>query len=181
MKDKLRKKFSKLREKKYAELTQSQISIIASFLSRIIKQHKIKTIGAYQPINFELNMNPVLQILKKNYTIALPVVLKKNKMEFKVWNEHEPLYVNKFGILEPSLKNKKIIPQLFLTPLLAFDLNFNRLGYGRGYYDRYLSKNKKFLTFGVAFSFQQTKAITVNKDDVPLKGIITEQGSIIKE
>ncbi len=64
-------------------------------------------------------------------------------MEFKVWNEHEPLYVNKFGILEPSLKTK-IIPQLFLTPLLAFDSNFNRLGYGRGYYDRYLSKNKNF-------------------------------------
>lgn len=181
MKDKLRKKFSKLRAKKYAELTVSQINTIVSFLSKIIKRHKIKTIGAYQPINFELNMKPVLQILKKKCTIALPVVLKKNKMEFKVWNEYDPLYVNKFGILEPSLKNKKIIPQLFLTPLLAFDLNFNRLGYGRGYYDRYFSKNKKFLTFGVAFSFQQTKATPVNKNDVPLKGIITEQGSVIKE
>ena len=65
MKDKLRKKFSKLRGEKYAELTGSQINAIVSFLSKIIKRHKIKTIGAYQPINFELNMNPVLQILKK--------------------------------------------------------------------------------------------------------------------
>ena len=181
MKQELRKKFIKLRSKKYFELTESQVSIVVSFLSSVIKSHKIKTIGAYQPINHELNINPVLQILKKKYIIALPVVLKNNKMEFRTWNEHEPLYVNKFGILEPSLKNKKIVPQLFLTPLLAYDLKFNRLGYGRGYYDRYLSKNKNFLTYGVAFSFQQTKAIPINKEDVALKGIITEEGSILKK
>ena len=88
MKQELRKKFIKLRSKKYFELTESQVSIVVSFLSSVIKSHKIKTIGAYQPINHELNINPVLQILKKKWIIALPVVLKNNKMEFRTWNEH---------------------------------------------------------------------------------------------
>ena len=51
MKQELRKKFIKLRSKKYFELTESQVSIVVSFLSSVIKSHKIKTIGAYQPIN----------------------------------------------------------------------------------------------------------------------------------
>ena len=99
-------------------------------------------------------------------------------MEFKVWNKHEPLYINRLGIAQPFYKSKKVIPQLFLTPLLAFDLNYNRLGYGKGYYDQYFSKNKKFLTYGVAFSFQYHKSIPNNNKDIPLKGVITEKGKI---
>jgi len=123
MKNKLRKKFTQLRAKKYVELNFNQIQTIYTSLLGIIKQHKIKIIGSYQPIHNELNIKPVLELLKKKYLIALPRVLKKNNMEFRAWNEHDPLYVSKFGILEPSAKNKKLIPQLFLAPLLAFDLN----------------------------------------------------------
>jgi 5-formyltetrahydrofolate cyclo-ligase len=180
MKKKLRKKFTQLRNKKYFELTDVQVKIIYSSLSFIIKQYKITIVGSYQPIHSELNIKPVLKLLKKKCTIVLPRVLNKNNMEFRVWKKDEPFYVNKFGILEPSAKNKKVVPQLFLTPLLAFDSKFNRLGYGRGYYDKYLSKNKKFLTYGIAFSFQQTKKIPTDKSDVALKGIITEKGPVLK-
>ena len=180
MKKKLRKKFTQLRNKKYFELTGEQVKIIYSSLSFIIKKYKIMIVGSYQPIHLELNIKPVLKLLKKNCVIALPRVLDKNNMEFRVWKKDEPFYVNKFGILEPSFKNKKVVPELFLTPLLAFDSQFNRLGYGRGYYDKYLSKNKKFLTYGIAFSFQQTKKIPVDKNDVALKGVITERGTVLK-
>ena len=126
MKNKLRKKFTQLRAKKYLELNSKQIQTIYSSLLSIIKQDKIKVIGSYQPIHTELNIKQVLELLKKKYLIALPRVLNKNNMEFRAWNEYDPLYVSKFGILEPSAKNKKLVPQLFLAPLLAFDLNFNR-------------------------------------------------------
>ena len=178
MKEKLRKKFIHLRSKKYLELTDEQIKIIYFSLSLIIKKYKIKTIGSYQPIYSELNIKPVLKLLKKKCIVALPRVLNKNNMEFRIWKKDEPFYVNKFGILEPSAKNKKIVPQLFLTPLLAFDSCFNRLGYGRGYYDKYLSKNKNFLTYGIAFSFQEARTIPIDKSDVVLKGVITERGLI---
>ena len=181
MKQKLRKQFLNFRKKKYFELNNIQIKSISSFLLKIIREFKVEIVGGYYPINFEINILPVLEVLKKKYSIALPIVLPNNKMEFRLWNKHDPLYVNKFGILEPSKKNKKVIPQLFLIPLLSFDHKLNRLGYGRGYYDRYLSQNKKFLTFGVAFSFQQAKEIPINKDDVPLKGIITEQDSWMRK
>ena len=128
MKNKLRKKFTQLRAKKYLELNSKQIQTIYSSLLRIIKQHKIKVIGRMPQT---LNIKPVLELLKKKCVIALPRVLNKNNMEFRAWNEYDPLYVSKFGILEPSAKNKKLVPQLFLAPLLAFDLNFNRLGYGK--------------------------------------------------
>jgi 5-formyltetrahydrofolate cyclo-ligase len=66
------------------------------------------------------------------------------------------------------------------VPLLAFDKNKNRLGYGKGFYDRYLKKylkkNKKILTVGIAFSFQEYKNLPVNKNDYKLDYIITEKG-----
>ena len=65
MKEKLRKKFIHLRSKKYLELTDEQIKIIYFSLSLIIKKYKIKTIGSYQPIYSELNIKPVLKLLKK--------------------------------------------------------------------------------------------------------------------
>ena len=62
-------------------------------------------------------------------------------MKFHLWSPNDPLEVNSFGTLEP-LKSKKIyVPDVMLLPLLAFDKNRNRLGYGKGYYDRYLSNH----------------------------------------
>ena len=108
MKPQLRKKFINLRKKKYFELNLEQVNSISSFLSKIIKQFKIKIIGGYYPINFEINILPILELLKKQCSVALPTVLQNNKMDFRIWNEHDPLFVNKFGILEPSKKNKKV-------------------------------------------------------------------------
>ena len=67
-----------------------------------------------------------------------------------------------------------------LVPLLAFDNNKNRLGYGKGFYDRYLNnlkkQNKKIEAIGVAFSFQNCKKIPVSKFDFQLSNIFTEKG-----
>ena len=66
-----------------------------------------------------------------------------------------------------------------LVPILAFDKNKHRLGYGKGYYDRYLNKYlklKNILTVGVAFSFQRHHKLPINKKDVKLNYIITEKG-----
>ena len=87
--------------------------------------------------------------------------------------------MNKFGILEPS-KSKTKIPDVILVPILAFDKNKYRLGYGKGFYDRYLNKYlkqfKNILTVGVAFSFQKHHKLPINKNDVKLDFVITEKG-----
>ena len=70
---------------------------------------------------------------------------------------------------------------ILLVPLLAFDRQFNRLGYGGGFYDRYIEKNeikKKVVKVGFSFSFQELKEVPVNNYDNKLDLIITERGLI---
>ena len=78
--------------------------------------------------------------------------------------------------------NREIIPDLILVPLLAFDSHLNRIGYGKGYYDRILKKirknKKKTIFLGIAYSFQKCKKVPVNKHDFKLDYIFTEQGII---
>jgi 5-formyltetrahydrofolate cyclo-ligase len=67
-----------------------------------------------------------------------------------------------------------------LVPLLSFDEDKYRLGYGKGFYDRYLSRYlkifKNILTVGVAFSFQKYHKLPINNTDVKLNYILTEKG-----
>ena len=63
-----------------------------------------------------------------------------------------------------------------LVPLLAFDRLNNRLGYGKGFYDKFLSTRKKIKTIGVAFSFQKYNKLPVTKLDIKLNYILTEKG-----
>ena len=82
-------------------------------------------------------------------------------------------------MLEPY-KSKNITPEIIFVPLLAFDSSKNRLGYGKGFYDRYLNKYlkrfKNILTVGVAFSFQKHHKLPKYQKDVKLDFIITEKG-----
>ena len=85
-------------------------------------------------------------------------------MDFFQWSSKEPLSINKYGIPEP-ISDKVIYPDILLVPIVAFDKNFNRIGYGGGFYDRYIQrikKNKNILTIGLAYSFQKVKKIQIN-------------------
>ena len=100
-------------------------------------------------------------------------------MNFFPWKKNQVLQVNKFGMLEP-IKSKLNVPEVMLIPLLAFDSDKHRLGYGKGFYDRYLNKylkkSKNILTVGVAFSFQKHHKLPINNQDVKLNYIFTEKG-----
>ena len=97
-------------------------------------------------------------------------------MNFSNWSSDTYLKVNSMGIPEPESK-KIVYPDLILVPLVGFDKSKFRLGYGGGYYDRYIEKInnfKKFKTIGLSFSFQEIKKLPVNKFDKKLDFIITE-------
>ena len=101
-------------------------------------------------------------------------------MSLNKWNYLDDLKVNKHGMLEPYANKKPFVPNVILLPLLSYDKNNHRLGYGKGYYDKflnkYLKKNKNILTVGVAFSFQKYDKLPISNHDVRLDCILTEKG-----
>tara|TARA_B100001057_G_scaffold397266_1_gene407364 strand:- start:363 stop:914 length:552 start_codon:yes stop_codon:yes gene_type:complete len=175
----LRENYINLRKKKYYEIDKEFFSPLLDFIKSNFKRDDLK-LALYYPTNFETN---VLKLLENKYminkNILLPVIEKENVMNFFPWKKNHVLLVNKFGILEPIKTNFKI-PNIILVPILAFDRNKYRLGYGKGFYDRYLNKYlRKFsniLTVGVAFSFQKHHKLPVDNNDVKLDYILTEKG-----
>ena len=186
-KEKLRKRYSKIRKFGYFEINSSFFKPFFKLINPLTKSKK-KTIyiSFYYPSNYEVNILKLLEKIKKKKKIIslLPYLNKKNEMNFTKWQYLDNLKVNKYGMLEPSLNLKPNVPDVMLIPLLAFDTKNNRLGYGKGYYDnflnKYLKKNKNILTIGVAFSFQRYDKLPISKYDVSLNYILTEKAMIKK-
>ncbi len=179
LKSKLRKKFLKNRE----DIYKKNIKVDFNRIMKLIKKEKInkKIIGGYYPVNFEFDDLKLLKKFEKNeFIISLPVIKKNFEMDFYKWSFFEPLKINKYGIPEPIIK-KIIYPDILLVPLIAFDKNLDRLGYGGGYYDRLilkLCKKKKILKIGLAFSVQKTDKVPTNVYDQKLDYIITDKDII---
>ena len=178
----LRNKSLLQREKKYLTVKKFNFNLIFKLIRKHFHKKKI-IIAGYYPSNYEVNiLNFLEEASKKKFKIVLPVIKSSNKMSFKSWIFKEPLYVSKFGILEPNNLGKEIIPDLIMVPLVAFDRKLNRIGYGKGYYDRSFQKinkiKKKTITLGIAYSFQKCGTIPTNKYDFKLNYVFTEQGII---
>jgi len=176
LKSKLRKKILKIREK----INKKNIQIDFNQITKILKKEKInkKIIGGYYPVNFEIDDLALLRKFENNsFTISLPVIKKNFQMDFYKWSFFDPLKVNKYGIPEPESKNI-VYPDILLIPLVAFDKNLNRLGYGSGYYDRLIkkiSKKKKIIKIGLALSIQKIDKVPINVYDQKLDYIITNK------
>ena len=175
-KTQIRKKFLKLRENNFQRVKPINHNDIIKLLKK--KRIKGKIVGGYYPYNNELDCIQILEKLeKKNYIISLPKIKKNFQMDFIQWSFKEPLVINKFGIPEPS-KGKIKFPDILLIPLLSFDTKLNRVGYGGGFYDRYINRikrKKKPLLVGLAYSFQRVKNIPINRFDKKLDFVVTER------
>ncbi len=175
-KSEIRKKILKIRKQNSFQ----NFNVNFRYILEILKKEKIKgkIIGGYYPFNYEIDAIKVLnEFEKQNYIITLPKIKKNSQMDFFYWSTKDPLAVNKYGIPEPTSKKIKY-PNILLVPLVAFDSSLNRVGYGGGFYDRYINrikKNQKIITIGLAYSFQKVKKIPVNKYDNKLDFIITEK------
>ena len=175
-KTKTRKKILNLRKKKY----QKNYKIKFSNLINILNKKKINKgiIGGYFPVNYEIDDLKILEKLRsKNYKISMPIIKKNNQLDFYIWQPQFPVKINRYGILEP-LKKRLVYPDVLLVPTVAFDIRKFRLGYGGGYYDRYIEKIKKIkkcLTIGLAFEFQKVKKLKVDEFDQKLNIILTNK------
>ena len=168
------------RKKKYLRAEKFSFDLIFKLIKKHFNTKKI-IIAGYYPSNYEVDtLNFLKEASKRKFKIVLPVIGSSNTMNFQSWIFKEPLHVNKFGMLEPKNSSKNIIPDLIMVPLVAFDNLLNRIGYGKGYYDRSLKKisriKKNVISLGVAYSFQKCQKIPTNKHDFKLDYIFTEKG-----
>jgi 5-formyltetrahydrofolate cyclo-ligase len=175
-KSQIRNKIIKIRKKKFNKDLRINLGKFISFLK--IDKLNFKSIGGYYPSNYEIDDLDILDLLeKKNFKVSLPIIKKENQMNFYSWSRNDPLKINKFGIPEP-VSSKIFYPDILLVPLVAYDVSLNRLGYGGGYYDRYIEKIekvKKVVKIGLAFSFQKITSIPINQYDKRLDFIVTEK------
>ncbi|CAM3821376.1 5-formyltetrahydrofolate cyclo-ligase [Avibacterium endocarditidis] len=147
----------------------------------LIEKKQAKHIGLYLSFDGEISTKQVIQQLwKKNIAVYLPILhpFSANNLLFLRYHPNSPLQKNKFGILEPKLDVRNVLPtnelDIIFTPLVAFDKQGNRLGMGGGFYDRTLQnwQQKNFLPIGLAHQCQQVDVLPVESWDIPLFGVL---------
>ncbi len=143
---------------------------------------RFSLVGAYCAQGSELDPGPILQaILELNAghaQAALPVALDKNSpLQFRLWRPDQPLEKDACGIPSPPASAPEVLPNLLITPLLAFDRHGGRLGQGGGHYDRTLKalrRQRPVFVLGVAFSGQEIDEVPTDAHDQRLDAIVTE-------
>ncbi len=161
-----------------AEREQAAHHMMTRALSFLATLPAFNTIAGYGPIRSEIDPLALMNsLIVQGKSLALPVITIE-KLLFRRWGMHTPLLTRKWGLREPSNSEPLIDPQVLLVPLVAFDENMQRLGYGKGYYDQALSDlraKQSVFAIGLAYETQKTLFIPVEEHDQPLDAIITDQ------
>ncbi len=148
-------------------------SIMKNFL-QYFKLNCKDTVGCYWPTNSEIDTRPLIShLIEKKILIALPAI-EDNKMLFKLWYPLDKLYYSKYKFYSPSTKSITITPKIIITPSLAVDYKGNRIGYGKGFYDKYYKNNKSSIYIGYIYTEQSFKALPFQKHDLKLNAIVTD-------
>ena len=176
-KDKFRKKCYKVLKnaKKHSYIKDKHIQ---KHLSQMIKENKAKDIMAYIPLSNEVNIMPLLSLLRRQkLNIWVPFMEGKS---FRLVKYRYPLRIKKYGIKEPnnSYKYRKKKIDIALVPIIGIDKTYKRVGFGKGMYDRIFEKEIKnikkvvFVTRELCYS----KDIVTDDYDVKADIVVTSKG-----
>lgn len=178
----------KLRERmqqKRLAIPNATVAMSSQAVARHFADHPIlafaPSFAGYMPMRGEVDVRPVFSIMARyEKETSLPCIQPEKTLIFRQWNLHDALARNTLGIEEPVATAPSVIPALVLVPLLAFDGDGYRLGYGGGYYDRTMATMREFavppLFIGVGYTMQEVEQIPTGEHDLPLDGILTELG-----
>jgi len=139
-----------------------------------------KVLLCYYPINGEPNIIPLARhALSLGKKVAFPIShVKEKRLSFHVINDISCLKIGAYGIPEPPIELPEVTDfsyALCIVPALAFDANGYRLGYGGGYYDRFLSEFDG-ISLGLTYSFFYVDSVPTETHDASVDIIITEKG-----
>jgi len=133
-------------------------------------------VGVYWPFQAEFDPRPLIDtLIAQGSSVALPAVVdKKGPLEYRAWRPGEPLVDGVWNIPVPE-KRDVVTPQAVLAPLVGFDRQCYRLGYGGGYFDRTLAAlSPPPRAIGVGFELSQIETIYAQAFDIPMDLIVTE-------
>lgn len=176
-KKELRKQFKTIRD----HLTDRDIKDDLIFKQLCSDDHFITSqhIGIYSSFSSEVNTNKIIEYcLIMNKHVYLPKIIDNQKMIFIEINTNSKYEMNKYHILEPvGIKVEPTIIQCMICPGLVFDHTYNRIGYGKGYYDSYL-KELECYKIGLCYKVQIIDKIEASEEDVKMDCIICEDFKI---
>ena len=135
-------------------------------------------LGVYWPFRAEFDPRPMIDTLvASGRYVALPVVVdRKGPLEYRAWMPGEALVAGVWDIPIPE-KREVVVPTAVLAPLVGFDRECYRLGYGGGYFDRTLAAlSPRPLAIGVGFAAQAIATIHPQPFDIPMDVVVTETG-----
>ena len=171
-KNKLRKEM--LKERAYMKNAESLSEIIQKKVLDLEEYKKADTIFLYAATNNEVLTNLIFKdAIAHNKKVAFPKVIGKDMVFMKV-NTIDELKEGYFSILEPVDAEVITNADIVITPGVAFDKNMNRVGYGKGFYDRYFNDNPS-LFIAIAYSYQVVDKIDSDKFDIKMDMIVTEK------
>lgn len=146
-----------------------------------VEWKKAKTVCVYVSIAEEVDTSKLIKsLLDTKKCVVVPKVLKEESLGLFHINSYEDLALGRFGVLEPKVHCKgvdKKLVELFVVPGIAFDRKGNRLGWGKGYYDRLL-QNIRVPKIALSYSFQLVDEIPYETHDIRMTSIITEKEAI---
>ena len=170
----LREAFSMIENAMSDEMANFLSDMICARLIQTLLFKEARCIALYCATRNEVRTSKLIEKYHTKKRIVLPVIAGEN-MHFHPYTGKDNLKKGAFGILEPV--SEEIIPpesiDLFIVPGMAFDAGCNRLGRGKGYYDRYLSGIDRPI-IGLCFGYQLLESIPHETHDKKMTFILTE-------
>lgn len=175
-KEKIRREMSAKRNSLPEEFIKKNSKEISEKLLNMDIYNNAKNIYIYMDFNGEVDTKEIIaDAFSKGKRVAIPKIIE-NKMEFYYIDDIADVDVGYFGYLEPlSNELAKDEDHLMIMPGVAFDNKKNRIGYGRGFYDKYLAQNECENKIALAYDFQVMEEVPYDNDDIKPDMIITEK------
>ncbi len=164
-----RDSIDKRERRRLSEMIQERVISLDEFRS-------CKSIGNYSAIGSEVDTSMIARYsLMQGKSLAYPKIIDSSTMEFRLVRDTSlDLVVGRYSILEPLYSCEYIEPELLIIPAIVWDEEGYRIGYGKGYYDRYLAIHDA-ISIGLAYDFQVLSSIPRTSNDVKVDMIITEK------
>ena len=181
-KDALRKKYLAMREAISPEDKQKMDNRIMNLFTSLISYRYSDILLMYYPTRGEVDTRPLIRsALAAGKKVALPVCLSESEMDFYFIESEDDLEIGRFGIPAPKKECRKFDREsdtggiIMTVPALAFDKKGFRLGYGRGYYDRYINELNA-TSVGFVYSSFLTDSLPRGRFDISVDLIVSEKG-----